>query len=78
MLLHADFTDRNLSLILSAKSFKCQVHFLHIQIDEGHHAAGNKLLTLDLDFDLLFPCNKVDTLVKLINFKQPTWGAVLQ
>lgn len=35
-----------------------------IVLDVGLHAAGS-LLTLDFDFDLLLPCNKVDTLVRL-------------
>lgn len=34
--------------------------------DFGLHAAGS-VLTLDFDFDLLLPCNKVDTLVSLNN-----------
>lgn len=37
-----------------------------MQLNAGLHAAGS-LLTLDLDFDLLLPCNRVDTLVRLNN-----------
>lgn len=35
-----------------------------IKLNTGHHAAGT-LLTLDLDFDLLLPWNRVDTWVRL-------------
>lgn len=37
---------------------------MHVQFNVGFHAAG-RYLTLDLDFDLFLPCNKVDTLVRL-------------
>lgn len=74
--------------IISAQIHLCFI-IVHIQLYVGLHAAGRSL-TLDLDFDLLLPCNKVDTLVRLNSTslhdgvttdtiyasKQPTGGAM--